>query len=105
MRALALLFVVILGVSGCASHRPAPSAAQLSRKREEVEVLREEIDVVIRSLDKLQQDLVRRGDYPVEAQDRDLNYFISVVRQARDRVGAEDRRLHQQYGVSDEPYR
>jgi hypothetical protein len=100
MRFLAFISIVLLLATGCASNRPAPTAAQISEKRDEVEMLREEIDQAILQLDHLQRDLASQGAYSTEAQARDLDYFISVVLQARDKVQAENRRLHEQYKVS-----
>ena len=104
MRVAAFFLAVLIFASGCATNRPVPTARQISDKRDEVEVLREEIDVVIRQLDHLQRDLASQGTYSAEAQARDLDYFISVVRQARDKVAAEDRRLHHEHKVSYGPY-
>jgi hypothetical protein len=78
--------------------------ARLNKKREEVEVLREELSVVITNLDHLQRDLASQGGYPTEAQARDLDHLISILRQTRDTLAAEDVRIHNKYGVSHGPY-
>jgi hypothetical protein len=103
MNYAALLLIAVLGASGCATH-PAVTAGDLSKKREEIEVLREELAVASRSLESLQRELATKGAYPTETQARDLDYSISVFRTARDRVTAEERRIRQQYGVSHGPY-
>jgi hypothetical protein len=100
MRAVTILLIIAaLVTNGCATHS-ATTRDQFSKKREEIEVLREELVIAITNLDHLQRELASQGGYPTEAQARDLDYFISVVRQARDKVAAEDRRIHQQYRVS-----
>ena len=103
MRLSLLLIVGLLVTSGCAT-RSAATAKDISHKRNELEILREEIVLAMKSLDVLQQELAARGDYPTNAQSRDLDYFISVVRQAGEKIAAEDRRLHEQYKVSYGPY-
>jgi hypothetical protein len=104
MRFLTFISIVLLLATGCASNRPAPTAAQISEKRDEVEVLCEEIDQAILQLDHLQRDLASKGTYSTEAQARDLDYSISVIRQARNRLATEYRRLHKEYHVWDGPY-
>jgi hypothetical protein len=103
MRLAVLLVVATVVWGGCATHSPV-TADQLSKKREEVEVLREELSVVITNLDHLQRALASQGGYPTEAQARDLDYLISVLHQTRDKVAAEDVRIHNEYGVSHGPY-
>ena len=96
--------IAALTVGGCASPHATTQVSDTSKKREEIQVLRAEIDQVILSLDHLQRELASKGTYSPKSQDRDLDYFISVLRQARDRVAAEDRRIHQQYKIGYGPY-
>jgi hypothetical protein len=104
MRFLAFISVVLLFAGGCASNPHAPTAAHISEKRNEVEALREEIVQAILNLDHLQRDLANNGAYSTEAQVRDLDYSVSVIRQARDKLTTEYRRLHEEYHVWDGPY-
>jgi hypothetical protein len=103
MRFLTSISIVLLLATGCVSNHPAPTTAQLSEKRQEIEILREEIPQVILQLEHFQRDLASQGAYPAEAQSRDLDYCISVLTQARDSMAHEYHRLHKQYGVSDNP--
>ena len=103
MKFAALVLIAVIGASGCATH-PAATETDLSTKREEIEVLREELTLATRSLDRLQRELATQDAYPTQAQARDLDYSISVLRTARDRVTAEEKRIRQQFGVSHGPY-
>jgi len=102
MRIAVLLCIAIL-IPGCAT-RPRAATGDLSRQREEIEVLREEVSLVSKSLDQLQRDLAAKGGYPTKAQARDLGYAISVLRDARHKLAAEAERLRKEYGVSHGPY-
>jgi hypothetical protein len=64
-------------------------------KSEELEVLRYEIDVLIRRLGQLQRDPpVRvREPYPLAEQAQDLDHAITILRSARDRLGKDVRRV------------
>ena len=104
MRFPVFILVVLLFVSGCTTSRPTPTAAQISQQREELEVLRGEIDLAIRQLQALQQKLASQGVYLTAAQAHDLDYSILAVRQARDKLTAEYRRLHDEYHISNGPY-
>jgi hypothetical protein len=95
---------MLILASGCAINRPSPTARELSDKREEIEVLRAEMDLAIRQLDHLQRSLGTNSTYSAEAQARDLDAAILVIRQARDRLGGQYRRLHDEFGVWDGPY-
>ena len=104
MRFSTFILVVLLFASGCATNHPAPTVRQISDKREEVEVLRGEIDQVILQLDHLQRSLATNSTYSAEAQARDLDSAILVIRQAGDKLAGEYRRLHDEFHVWDGPY-
>src|ERR1035441_7675624 len=104
MKSLVVLLVAVLLVSGCASQRPSPAVAQISQKRDEAEVLRQELDMAARQLIRAQHDLAGRVDYSARTQERDLDSLILILRQARARLASETKRLHEQYGVSYGPY-
>ena len=104
MKFLAFILIMLLFASGCATHRPTPTAKEISEKRDEVEVLRGEIDQVILQLDHLQRSLATNSAYSTAAQARDLDSSILVIRQARDRLAGEYRRLHDEFHVWDGPY-
>jgi hypothetical protein len=55
-------------------------------------------------LQTLQERLATNGTYSPAAQSRDLDDSILVVRQARDRLAAEYRRLHNDFHVYDGGY-
>ena len=57
-----------------------------------------------RELIRVQQDLAGRADYSAQTHERDLDSLILILRQARDRLASENKRLHEQYGVSYGPY-
>jgi hypothetical protein len=101
MKSLVFVTLAVFLFGGCSTAR---HSEEISKKRQEIEVLREEIVIAIKSLDHLQRELAAQGGYPTKAQGRDLEYFVSVIRDARDKLTAEDRRIHQQYGVSYGPY-
>ncbi|HAB18747.1 MAG TPA: hypothetical protein DCE44_20190 [Verrucomicrobiales bacterium] len=67
----------------------------MESKREEIEVLRQEIDLLVRRLEQLQRDPpVRvREPYSVVQQAGDLDHAIATLRSARDRLGKDVRRV------------
>jgi predicted nucleic acid-binding Zn-ribbon protein len=104
MRFQVFILIAVLFASGCASKRPIPTAKQISEKRDEVEVLQEEIDQNIRQLDHLQRDLASKDNYSTEAQARDLDHFILVLHQTKVGLITEYKQLHNEYHVWDGPY-
>jgi hypothetical protein len=99
MKFSAFILVVLLFASGCATHRPVPTAKEISQKREELEILGEEMSLAVRQLELLQGQLSTNGTYSAEAQARDLDRSISAVRQARDKLVAKYWQLVKEYHV------
>jgi len=104
--------------TGCTSWsgQQRKSLRSLAEKRQEIEVLRNEVEVSLHALTETQERLVPRLDvrdanakgdpkiYTQESQGRDLDQIITIFRQARDRLSAEDRRLHKEYSLDHGPY-
>jgi hypothetical protein len=100
MRFGAFILIVLLFASGCATHRPAPTAKEISQKREELEVLGEEMPLLVRQLESLQRQLSTNGTYAAEVQAHDLDCSISVVRKAHDELATQYRQLVKEYDVN-----
>ena len=84
--------------SGCASHRPPPTAAQITQKRHEVQALEDELEVLIRTCDELERvKALAPSLYPPEDQARDLDCRIAAIRQARTALNAELSRVQNRY--------
>ena len=107
--------VALRMISGCATHSGSKySDAALEEKRQEAEVLRDELGFAALGLISLQKDVGNRnqGDfqdgkgkpYPRESQIKDLNYEIKILRQAKDMLMKQQAQLHRQYHFGYGPY-
>jgi hypothetical protein len=86
MKYPALTLILLLFACGCATHYSGPTVKEIRYKREELEVLCDELKQAALQLGHVQRDLSTNGLYSVAAQARDLDYSISTVQQARDRL-------------------
>ena len=100
----AFILIPLLLVGGCATSHPEPSAAQISEKRQELVVLCSEFEIISYELSALQAKLSTNSAYSPAAQARDLNDSIAIVRQARDKLAAQYRGLHDAFHVYDGGY-
>jgi|WetSurMetagenome_2_1015567.scaffolds.fasta_scaffold1131049_2 hypothetical protein len=110
---LVAVVTVALLLSGCASQgQTIPPSSRFLKKRLEIEALQEEVNVAIHNLNALQMDLADvprdkpvsalktyHSVYPIGAQERDLDYFIQILRRAKTSLNAEKRRLFDEYDV------
>ena len=102
MRFIASLLAVLLLVSGCATHRPTPTESEISKKRAEAEALELELDALIHTLDRVDETYAKAPSFfPLDAQERELDYRISIIRKAKADLKVEFERVHERYH---EPY-
>ena len=104
MKAFSITLVTLLLITGCASQHKTISQKELSNRRDEVEVLQDELKLASRQWNKLQGDLKSKGNYPTNDEMRDLEYCRSILLETRDKLLAEIWRLRQKYGVYDDPF-
>jgi peptidoglycan hydrolase CwlO-like protein len=113
MKILMFLTIALLS-SGCASRVDRTSTStsdQLKQKREEIQVLQNEIDQLVRNLGKIQQDLERMPEqssrsqsYSKRIEARDLDYAITVLHEARNKLSAQQFRICNQYHLNRDLY-
>ena len=90
MRLLALFLILLLLVSGCATHRPAPTKSEISAKRAEALALEDELVIFIRELETEERVLAEApAPYPSDSQVRALDDRISATRKAKEEVTAQ----------------
>ena len=88
--------------ASCASRRtPSLSEDQLRYSETEAEVLVSEIDQGVRSLARLRHELAVAQKSRPEDRTRDLDKEIVILREARDRLSSEEKRLRTRYKVWD----
>jgi hypothetical protein len=99
MRFSASILVVLLFASGCATHHQAPTAKEISDKRDELYILGEEMPLLVRQLERLQMRLSTNGTYTAEILAHDLDCSLSAMRKAHDELAARYWRLVKEYHV------
>jgi len=104
MKAFSIALFRALVISGCASQRTLNSQKDLLARRDEVEVLQDELDVVTRQWNRVQEELRSKDLYTANDQIRDLDQCRSILLEARNKMMAETKRLHDKYGIDDGPY-
>jgi hypothetical protein len=97
MKYPALILVFLLFACGCATHHSGPKAKEIPDKQEELKVLCAELRLAALQLDNLQRDLTASGLYSAADQTRDLDYSISTIQQARNRLTAKYWKLVNEY--------
>jgi chromosome segregation ATPase len=95
MKCPALILVFLLFACGCATHH-CPKAKQIPDKQKELEVLCEELKLAALQLEEVRTRL-STNVYSAADQTRDLDYSISAVQQARNRLIARYRKLENNY--------
>ena len=102
MKFIPIIAFLFVSLSGCAS-RPTSSIAPKDSKRaqQEIQVLQTEIDQAVRGLAKVQEQLAKLQRTSPEDLKRELDRQIMILRQARDRLTAEEKKLRQRYQLWD----
>jgi hypothetical protein len=98
-----LITVLFVTVNGCASrHTPSPaSASAIPDAKQEIQALQAEIDLLVRSLAKLQRELAAKRSFGDTDQKRTLERQIVILRQARHRLSVEEKSLREKYHLWD----
>jgi outer membrane murein-binding lipoprotein Lpp len=95
------VLAVVIG-SGCVSKPDnAPTSAQIDNKRTEVHVLESEIDLNIRSMERLRQQFVHTNQLNapcLKSESQSLDQTIAILRKTRDRLANQQKQLRSQRG-------
>ena len=100
MRLLVFMSVALVCISGCTTNKPIPTASEMQTKRDEIEVLCTEIEVLVRIMDHWQKEPSARllRPYPLTEQAEDLDRAIEILKSARKRLGKDVWRIEKTIG-------
>jgi hypothetical protein len=102
MRLLIFMSVALVCICGCMTHKPSPTVSEMQAKRDEIEVLRREIEILLGNMKYWQQQppAQLRRPYPLTEQAKDLDHAIKILKSAKERLGKDAWRIEKDIGGS-----